>query len=108
MLIGGEGYIGKVVRSSLINNGYVVTPYDYLLYQNRVYNNNAIDDRFSFIHGDIIDTEKLKKEIDKSYAVVLLAGLVGDPITKKCPKESALINDTSVENVIDICAPAFR
>jgi len=46
----------------------------------------------------------LKIEIENSDAVVLLAGLVGDPITKKYPEESALINDQGVKNVIDLCA----
>jgi len=36
--------------------------------------------------------------------VVLLAGLVGDPITSKYPKESNLINNIGVKNVIDLCA----
>jgi len=30
--------------------------------------------------------------------------LVGDPITKKYPEESATINDAGVKNVIDLCA----
>ena len=46
----------------------------------------------------------LKIEIENSDAVVLLAGLVGDPITKKYPEESALINDQGLKNVIDLCA----
>ena len=41
------------------------------------------------------------KNIDK---VILLAGLVGDPITKKYPAESKIINDSGVKNVIDLCA----
>jgi len=35
--------------------------------------------------------------------VVLLAGLVGDPITKKYPKEAKEINDIGVKAVIDAC-----
>lgn len=104
LLIGGEGYIGKVVRNSLINNGYYVTSYDLLLYQNGMNIDISRNSRYSFIHGDMMDSIKLKKEIEKSDAVVLLAGLVGDPITKKYPSESALINDKAVKNVIDLCA----
>ena len=35
---------------------------------------------------------------------MLLAGLVGDPITKKYPFESETINDRGIKNVINICA----
>jgi len=49
-----------------------------------------------------------KRDLAKSLlnidAVVLLAGLVGDPVTKKYPEESGRINDDGVRNVIDICA----
>ena len=47
--------------------------------------------------------DKLNPLIELADAVVLLAGLVGDPITKKYTKESALINDRGVKNVIDLC-----
>ena len=50
------------------------------------------------------ESEKLLLEMNNSYAVVLLAGLVGDPITKKYPNESATINDAGVISVIDVCA----
>ena len=33
LLIGGEGYIGRVVAEYLISSGYQVTSYDCLLYQ---------------------------------------------------------------------------
>ena len=59
---------------------------------------------YCFINGDMLNTEILKPLIEKAETVILLAGLVGDPITKKYPKESALINDKAVKNVIDLCA----
>ena len=59
---------------------------------------------YCFINGDMLNTEILKPLIEKAETVILLAGLVGDPITKKYPKESALINDKGVKNVIDLCA----
>jgi len=51
----------------------------------------------------MLDTIKLESEIEKADAVVLLAGLVGDPITKKFPNESTIINNKGVKNVIDLC-----
>ena len=105
LLIGGEGYIGNIVAQNLLNNGSIVTSIDNLIYKNHqcVLNKFHLDN-YSFIYGDMLDSEKLEPEIAKTDAVVLLAGLVGDPITKKYPKESALINDQGVMNVIDLCA----
>jgi nucleoside-diphosphate-sugar epimerase len=52
----------------------------------------------------MLDTEHLEKVLVGIDGVVLLAGLVGDPITKKYPNESKIINDEGVKNVIDLCA----
>tara|TARA_B100000315_G_C14519685_1_gene560924 strand:- start:308 stop:1312 length:1005 start_codon:yes stop_codon:yes gene_type:complete len=104
LLIGGEGYIGNVVAQNFIENGYSITSYDKLLYNNHQCVLNKINSNgYRFIFGDMIDDNRLEFEIEKADAVVLLAGLVGDPITKKYPEESALINDQGVKNVIDLC-----
>ena len=36
LLIGGEGYIGNVLSYDLINDGYQITSYDNLLYNNQI------------------------------------------------------------------------
>ena len=59
---------------------------------------------YKFIYGDMLNVERLKSALDGVDGVILLAGLVGDPITKKYPNESAAINDEGVKNVIDLCA----
>ena len=105
LLIGGEGYIGNVVTQNLLDTGYHVTSYDNLLYNN----NHCVlhkmqSSNYQFIYGDMLNTEHLKKALNEIDGVVLLAGLVGDPITKKYPNESAAINDIGVKNVIDLCA----
>ena len=105
LLIGGEGYIGNIVAQNLLENGFTVTSFDGFLYQNhQCALNKTQSDKFLFHYGDILDNERLEPLIERADAVVLLAGLVGDPITKKYPKESALINDQGVKNVIDLCA----
>jgi len=105
LLIGGEGYIGNVVCRRLLNEGYAVTSYDALLYQNNLCVLNKIEDKnFNFIHGDIVDSKRLTAVLSNVDGVVLLAGLVGDPITKKYPNESEFINDHGVLNVIELCA----
>lgn len=104
LLIGGGGYIGSVLTGYLLENGYYVRNLDLLLYDNGPcmisYLNNPF---FDFIHGDMGNPVILEKALAKVDHVVLLAGLVGDPITKKYPEESRIINDCSVRTVVDIC-----
>jgi nucleoside-diphosphate-sugar epimerase len=105
LIIGGEGYIGNVVAQYLLEEGYCVVSYDNLLFNNnhcvlyKIQNPN-----YQFIYGDMLDIEHLSKTLGGVDGVILLAGLVGDPITKKYPNESVTINDIGVKNVIDLCA----
>jgi len=105
LLIGGEGYIGNVLSEKLLSSGYNVTSFDKLLYSNNSCVLNHIHHpSYKFIFGDMVKRNELEPVLENIDAVVLLAGLVGDPITKKYPSESALINDEGVKNVINICA----
>ena len=58
--------------------------------------------RYEHTFGDICSTEDLNIALQGITDVVLLAGLVGDPITKKYPKEAKLINELGVRNVIEL------
>jgi nucleoside-diphosphate-sugar epimerase len=59
------------------------------------------DPDYTFVHGDICQTADLEKASTGVTDVILLAGLVGDPITKKYPVESTAINDTGIKKCID-------
>lgn len=105
LIIGGEGYIGNILCENLISSNYNVTSYDNLIYNNNLCVLNKINlENYNFVHGDMLDVGNLKFAMQNSDAVILLAGLVGDPITKKYPSESSAINDQGVKNVIDLCA----
>jgi len=103
-LIGGEGYIGNVLSQILLSHGYKVISYDNLLYNNHpCVLNKTHYENYRFIYGDIVDIIAQEKVFNEINAVVLLAGLVGDPITKKYPTESAIINNKGIKNVINLC-----
>ena len=105
LLVGGEGYIGNVCAIELLKKNYKITSFDYLVYENS--KNILIKEtfeNFNFVFGDINDEKKIQDLIKKNDDIVILAGLVGDPITKKYPKESNLINDIGIKKIIDICA----
>jgi len=105
LIVGGEGYIGNVVAQNLLDEGYAIVSYDNLLFNNNHCVLHKIQNpNYRFIYGDMLDTEHLTNVLNDVDGVILLAGLVGDPITKKYPEESATINDAGVKNVIDLCA----
>lgn len=102
ILIGGAGYIGSVMTSHFLKKGYKVTVMDNFIYGHY----NSIlpflgDPDYSFIYGDITTPVDLNKIPDNIDDVILLAGLVGDPITRKYPVESKLINDRGVKQCMD-------
>ena len=104
LLIGGEGYIGNIVSQKLLSDGYKVTSFDRLLYNNsNCVLSKICEENYSFIFGDMLDAKNLTTVITNSDALVLLAGLVGDPITKKYPKEAEEINHKAIKNFINLC-----
>jgi len=101
LLIGGAGYIGSVMAKDLLRANYKVSILDSLLFNNK----KAIDPliklkNFNFIYGDFRNFKKLNKALHNITDVIILAGLVGDPITKKYPKESYKINDLGMKKCI--------
>ena len=94
-----------MVTERFLSAGYAVTSFDNFLYKNNLCVLNHIHHpKYRFIYGDMIKKNELEPALKNIDAVVLLASLVGDPITKKYPKETALINDVGLRNVIDLCA----
>ena len=101
LIVGGAGYIGTVLIEHLLQRGYDVVCLDMLLYDNGRCVEPYIGQRgFDFMAGDFVDSETLKKSLHNITDVVLLAGLVGDPITKKYPQASAIINQSGYENLL--------
>ena len=103
LLIGGAGYIGTVVTGHLLNIGWSVRSLDLFLYQN----NQCVlpylgTTGYESMYGDFCNPNTLQTALTDVTDVVLLAGLVGDPITKKYPDAARAINETGVCNCIDL------
>lgn len=102
LLVGGSGYIGTAITSHLLEAGYRVRVLDRLIYDNQtcvpVFLRHP---NFEFRYGDIADRDCLKTALENVTDVVFLAGLVGDPITKKFPAESEYINETGYERAFE-------
>lgn len=102
LLIGGAGYVGTVITSHLLKKGYKVTVLDNFLYNNQFAIQSFIGDKdYKFIFGDMNKQEDLEFASQNVTDVIILAGLVGDPITKKYPIESEKINERGVQHCMD-------
>jgi nucleoside-diphosphate-sugar epimerase len=102
LLIGGVGYVGSVIAFHFLKIGYKVTVLDNFIYENQFSLQAYIGDpNYTFIKGDFTKKEDLEKASLNITNVVLLGGLVGDPITKSYPMESSVINSEGVKNCID-------
>ena len=92
LIIGGAGYVGRVVSSEFLNKGYGVRILDSCIYP-QIKNKFTVKNlNFDFIYGDKENLKTLEKALIDINYVVMLSGLVGDPITKKYPILSKRIN----------------
>jgi len=103
LLIGGAGYVGTVLTSHLLKKGCKVRALDNFIYENEFAVQPYFGDPdYEFIKGDITNEADLKKAVEGVTDAVILAGLVGDPVTKKYPEASEKINTKGVQNCIDV------
>ena len=102
IIIGGAGYIGTVLINDLLKYKYKVICLDNNIYKNKnsikIFRKNK---NFTYKNFDLRKYKKINNLIDTKTSIVLLAGLVGDPISKKYPKLSKEINDTGISRFID-------
>ena len=104
VIIGGLGYIGSVAVNYFLKKKYKVICIDNLLYnQNKVLKIFLKDKNFIFVSQDLRNTKKINIELSKYDNVLILAGLVGDPITKKYKALSNSINYIGIRNLILEC-----
>lgn len=94
LVCGGAGYIGGLTCDILIREGFEVTVYDNLLYENRYLK------KIPFIYGDIRDTEKLYNTSKDFDVIVLMAALVGDPA---CSVDHKLTEEINYKAIKDFC-----
>lgn len=102
LLIGGAGYVGTVITSHFLKQGYKVTVLDNFIYDNQFSVIPFVGDpNYKIVYGNMGDSRVLDSVSDGITDVIILSGLVGDPITKKYPNESEAINEVAVKNCMD-------
>ncbi len=101
LIVGGAGYVGSVMALKLLESGHRVRVLDSLIWNNGGSLIGLADHpSFEFIPGDMDDISVLRQSMKAVDSVVIMAGLVGDPITKKYPDKSRKVNVGGVTAVI--------
>jgi len=99
LVTGGAGYVGSVLLRRLLNEGYYVKCLDCLSFGGESLLGIWEHSNFKFANCDITDFDAVGSIInsDEYFAVIHLAGIVGDPACKRQPDLARSVNwDASV------------
>ena len=103
LVVGGAGYVGTVIISELLKKDLKVICVDNLIYKNfntlKYFKKNK-NFKFFKLSADNIGIKKIIREVD---FIIYLAGLVGDPITKKYPVVSQINNEVVIKKFVNFC-----
>ena len=95
-----EGYIGKPLQDFFLKKKFQIISFDNLIYGQKFVKSKS-QNNLKFVKGDIRNNNDVKKILLIKYdVIILLAGLVGDPITKKYKSLSESINKKSLIKLI--------
>lgn len=103
LIIGSEGYIGTIVSKYFLKKKYKVygiDNYTYGKFQSKIDSKNFVFNRLNVKNINFIKKLINKEKIEN---IVILSGLVGDPITKKYPKLAKKTNEDYIIKLIDAC-----
>jgi nucleoside-diphosphate-sugar epimerase len=104
LLIGGGGYIGTLMTEEYSKNKNIsqVNSLDWLIYKSQKINKKLLKNKkIKFFYGDFRNKKILEKSLKDVTDVIILAGLVGDPITKKYKSLSDKINLYGIKKLIN-------
>lgn len=102
LLIGGGGYIGTPVALELLRQGFYVRNLELFLYDTQSSVTALLmNPAYELIIGDLGDLKTIERALADVTDVVVLGGLVGDPITKAYPSESHAINEMGIRRCLD-------
>ena len=79
LITGGAGYLGSVLASTLLHEGFGVTVLDNFLFGQNSLMDCCGNDRFRIIRGDVRNQKVVKDAVASHDIIIPLAALVGAP-----------------------------
>jgi nucleoside-diphosphate-sugar epimerase len=105
LVVGGAGYVGNVLVRRLLAESYLVRVLDPLLFDHGSAISGIFEaPGFDFINGDLRDSETVEQALEGITDVVLLASLVGDPISRKYPELARDVGEAGSMRLFDSLA----
>ena len=98
-ITGGAGYVGAVLVPNLLENGYVVTVLDLMIYGENVLPSHP---NLNAVKGDIRDQAVLQKLLPGHDAVIHLACISNDPSFELNPDLGKSINLDAFQPLVEI------
>jgi nucleoside-diphosphate-sugar epimerase len=98
-ITGGAGYVGAVLVPNLLDNGYVVTVLDLMIYGENVLPSHP---NLNAVKGDIRDQALLKNLLPGHDAVIHLACISNDPSFELNPDLGKSINLDAFQPLVEI------
>ena len=102
LITGGAGYIGSVLCTELVNQGYKVTVLDLLKYNKNSLSHLYFHGNFKFIYGDARNKKIMKNLIRQNEFIIPLAGLVGAPLCDKFKKDAISTNFKAIKMIKEL------
>lgn len=101
LVTGVAGYIGSVLTTQLLAQGYEVLGIDSLMFGGDAIIGFYNNPKFSFVKADIRDIEQVKPHLQDVDAIVHLAAIVGDPACAKQPELAESTNWTGSKALLE-------
>lgn len=103
LLVGGGGYIGVPVAAELLRNGFHVRNIDAFIYGHQAsVTGLLLDPNYDCRCRDLRNEAALREALTGATDVVILAGLVGDPVTRTYPAISRSVNSDGIGLCLDV------
>ena len=102
LITGAAGYIGSMLCTKFVEEGYKVTAVDILKYEKNSLGHLFSRKNFLFFKLDITKKNNLKKIILNQDFIIPLAALVGAPLCEKRKKEAFKVNVESIKLILSL------
>ena len=102
LITGGAGYLGSTLAEHLLNEGYIVTVLDNLLYTQLSLLHLFKREGFRFELGDVRNKTLLQKLVSDHNIIIPLAAIVGMPACNANPDLTRAINFQQVIDIIQV------